>query len=383
MRILLLTHVYPPSVGGTEVIVSSLAGMLKQRGHSVTVVCPSTTVDQPLLESRDNMSVIRYWRRRWRLPIAMLDRILNRVCAATGFAAGLTALSCILLLRRPAVVHMHLPVFAEFFLIHHLRKLYRFRLVVSFHGGEMAGCEPAAPSPRLRRLQNLLSSANAVTAVSEKLAEQICDLNGQRDARWHIVPNGIRSALQSRLTFAHVRPFILGAGRLETIKGFDVLLSAFAMAELAHYDLLIAGTGSESNALRALAEHLNITDRVFFQGQCNPEELQAIMEASEFVVVPSRSEGFGLVALEAMALGRPIVATNVGGLPDLVPSPPNVLASPTVDSLAHSIHAMATLISDPFATDNIRSINIAKAKGYSLERMTDLYERTYWEGCAP
>lgn len=379
MRILLVTHVYPPSVGGTEAIVSSLAGLLKQRGHSVMVCSPSTTPSQELHESRDGVSVIRYWRRRWQLAPIMIDQIVNRACAAAGFAAGLVTFFFILLLYRPTIVHMHLPVFAEFFFIHHLRAIFRFRLVVSFHGGEMIDCEPGRPSTRLRRLSSLLAAANAITAVSERLAEHLAKLDARRGCRWNIVPNGVRTLTHTGTRFYHGRPFILGVGRLETIKGFDLLIAAFHRASLPLFDLVIAGDGGEGSALRDLAQQLGISQRVFFLGQCDMAKVQATMEACHFIVVPSRAEGFGLVALEAMALGKPVVATSVGGLPDLVPSPPNKRALPTIDSLSHSIRDMASVISDPIATLAISGVNRAKAELYSLDRMVTLYERTYRE----
>jgi len=383
MRILLITHRFPPSLGGTEVIVSSLACLLKDRGHSVTVACPSTTASQKLLESTDGVSVIRYWRRRWQPKSATIGLVINRACAAAGFAAGLITLSSIILVYRPTVVHMHLPVFAEFFFIQHLRALCRFRLVVSFHGGEMGNCQPGRPSTRLRRLSSLLAAANAITAVSEPLAEHVAALDEKRNYRWHIVPNGVRHLTHLGTRFEHGRPFVLGVGRLETVKGFDLLIAAFHKASMTAFDLLLAGDGGEISVLRDLAQQLGISQRVFFLGRCDTAKVQATMEACQFIVIPSRAEGFGLVALEAMALGKPIVATSVGGLPDLVPSPPNKLASPTIDSLSLSIRDMATVISDPIATNAIRGVNRSRAQLYSLDRMVTLYERTYQENDAP
>ncbi len=111
---------------------------------------------------------------------------------------------------------------------------------------------------------------------------------------------------------------ILYAGRLSPEKGVDVLLRAFARSCVAHEEvrLLLVGDGPNRGDYELLAGELGIADRVHFLGFRN--DIQAFYRLADLFVLPSRSEGLPMALLEAMALGTPVVATRVGGVPDLV-----------------------------------------------------------------
>jgi hypothetical protein len=114
---------------------------------------------------------------------------------------------------------------------------------------------------------------------------------------------------------------LFAAGRLQDQKGFDVAIEALARLSTrhAHLCLHIAGTGEEEDNLRRLAQQLGIASRVRFLGPLTRDEILNEITAAAVVLVPSRTiEGFSLVALEAAHLGRPVVATRVGGLPETV-----------------------------------------------------------------
>lgn len=109
---------------------------------------------------------------------------------------------------------------------------------------------------------------------------------------------------------------ILFVGRLEWAKGVDVLIQSFAMICLRRpAELWIAGTGPEFSTLRNIARGLNILDRVRFLGY--RRDVGTLYHSADVVVLPSRSEGMPLVALEALACGTPVLATRVGGSPEI------------------------------------------------------------------
>ena len=118
------------------------------------------------------------------------------------------------------------------------------------------------------------------------------------------------------------RPVILWIGRLEELKGVDILIGAAAEIEEKDFVVLIVGGGADADRLRPeLKEEVKnagLEEVVFFRDAVSREELPLYYGASDAVVIPSYYESFGLVAVEAMASGRPVIASRVGGLVSIV-----------------------------------------------------------------
>jgi glycosyltransferase involved in cell wall biosynthesis len=115
---------------------------------------------------------------------------------------------------------------------------------------------------------------------------------------------------------------LLAVGRLSAEKGFDILLEALVDLEAEGRRpavLRLVGSGDEEPALRELAARLGVTDRVLFDGHVAfGPELFARYASCDLVVIPSRTEGVPTTAYEAMAFGKPVLATDVGGLPEVI-----------------------------------------------------------------
>jgi phosphatidyl-myo-inositol dimannoside synthase len=179
-----------------------------------------------------------------------------------------------------------------------------------------------------------LGQSAAVVAPSEDLLERARGLGGHgrleripygADADALSAPLGAAPALRDRLGFAPDDVVVAGIGRLLRVKGFDYLVAAHArvLEELPQVRLVLVGDGAERSRLAEQARELGVADSVRFAGTAARDEIPAYLAAADMVAVPSvRHEGYvdGLpnVALEAMGAGRPLVATNVGGLPELV-----------------------------------------------------------------
>jgi glycosyltransferase involved in cell wall biosynthesis len=161
------------------------------------------------------------------------------------------------------------------------------------------------------------SLAHAHIAISRGLARYLDETEGFDEREFHIVHYGIDGNGAAR-PYAGTTPRLLCVGRLIPIKGHILLLRAFAQARerVPALELEIAGRGALEPALRALTRELGIADAVHFAGYVAP--VAEAIERSAIVVVPSLGEGFGMVALEAMERARPVVATHIGGLGELV-----------------------------------------------------------------
>ena len=230
---------------------------------------------------------------------------------------------------------------------HRLKHELDVPLAVTFHtlGRVKSLNGDAEPAQRSLAEQQVMDCADTVFASCEAEADQLCQLYDVAPERIRILTPGVnlelfspgdRCAAQAKLGLApappapappapgqHCAPVILFVGRLQPLKGADVAVQALALAQSANASnarLMIVGGPSGTAGDRTLAdlhrlvEDLGLTQRVIFVAPQPHHLLPTYYRAADICVVPSRSESFGLVALEAAACGIPVVASDVGGL---------------------------------------------------------------------
>ena len=328
MRILLVPSTYLPVLGGVQTVSHNLAQHLLRRGHEVQVVTNRYPRSLQTQEILDGVSVGRLL---FLLPeFNSLRRRRADLFLASFYFYPLSLWRLRNLMRsfRPDVVNVHFPTNQTHFVLA-LRNWFQFRLVVSLHGHDIDRAilnssfrNNKAPAPGLtRRLLSILREADAVTACSKSLMDKAIGLEPSIARKGHVINNGIDpKRFLDKASYPHPRPYALAFGRLTHQKGFDMLLEAFAQAESPSrgVDLIIAGEGEEQNALTLRAHQLGVADRVHFLGRVTPEKIVQLLNGSVFVMVPSRSESFGIAALEAITAGKPVLATRIGGLAELL-----------------------------------------------------------------
>ncbi|MBY5904167.1 glycosyltransferase [Rhizobium leguminosarum] len=175
-------------------------------------------------------------------------------------------------------------------------------------------------TPFCASIENLgLVCADLVTVNSQAMAEQLQDRFPVKKIA--VIPNGVDTDVFRPGNEANqAELYVFFAGRLVEQKGVDHLLRAFVHVakRLPSLQLKIAGTGPCEPAYKRMAESLLISDRVQFLGWKSSSELSELYRAAAVVAVPSMYEPFGMTALEAMACARPVVASNTGGLREIV-----------------------------------------------------------------
>ncbi len=234
-------------------------------------------------------------------------------------------------------------------------------LVVTIHAteaGRHQGWLPSAASRAIHRAEaELAGRAHRVIACSQASADDVRRLFGVHRSRLVVIPGGVDPAAWSAASpdaASHGPPrdpLIVFAGRLEYEKGAQTLLAALPAIHRGYPGarVAIAGAGGYERDLRALAESAGPAGSVTFTGRLDAPELAALLRSADVVAVPSIYEPFGMVALEAIACGAPLVVSDTGGLRDLVQDGVSGLRVPPADPDALAT-AVRMLLADPRRT---------------------------------
>lgn len=184
--------------------------------------------------------------------------------------------------------------------------------------------------------------------------------------------------LRRSLGIADKDPVIGAVTRFHEVKGIHHLVEAYAIVRKTHPDawLLLVGKGPQEARLRARAEELGVSDRVVFAGfQRAVERFEALFTVS---AVPSLEEGFGLVALESLRLGVPVVASDVGGLPDIVEHGKTGFLVPPANPEALA-DALLQVVGDPALHASMRAAAPVSTARFSLDEYAHQLIRVYRE----
>jgi D-inositol-3-phosphate glycosyltransferase len=264
-----------------------------------------------------------------------------------------------------------------------------------------------ATAARLAGETHIVQVADRLIAATPAEEQQLIDLYGADPAKIAIVPPGVDlarfrpldrlQAMQS-IGIPPYRKNILFAGRIEPLKGIDTLLGALAILQQQAQKLddvcvtIVGGDpwtpvpDSEMQRLQIMAGELGLYDLVTFAGSRDQDLLPYYFAAAEMVVVPSHYESFGMVALESMAMGTPVIASRVGGLAHLVVDGCNGFLVPAGDA-----GALAERIMDLLDCEGCRARMSAEARAYAqsyawpkiVDRMLAVYAAvTPWAASA-
>jgi glycosyltransferase involved in cell wall biosynthesis len=286
-------------------------------------------------------------------------------------------LHALLLRLRPDIVNVHFPSFpsAYFFL---LKPLHSYRIVVSTHGSDVLQRSAHLGS---RVMPYLLRNADWITSVSQTLDAEVNALT-RGSVPSSVIGNGIDLDYwmidTEEVDPLPDPPIITSVGTLRPLKGYDVLLRAFAQLSrtVPQARLWLLGDGPQREELEGVAVRLEIHDRVEFHGWCPSEEVRRRLRQSTVFAFPSRSEGFGLALLEAMATGLPVVASRVGGIPEIVTTPDHgLLVDP--EAPTELAAALRQVLCSPDLRRRLSSGARNRAQDFGWETVVDAYERVF------
>jgi D-inositol-3-phosphate glycosyltransferase len=280
---------------------------------------------------------------------------------------------------------------------HRLKHELSLPLVSTFHTLARVKAETGDPEPdrRIEAEMEVIACSDAILASCPAEVEQLVSLYGAVRERIEIVPPGVDHAFFSpgdkqgaRLALGALElgdhPVLLFVGRIQPLKGVDVAVRALAELTMVHPDALLVIVGgasgldgpSEQIRVRRLVDELGLADRVRFVDPQPHHLLSTYYRAADVCLVPSRSESFGLVALEAAACGTPVVAADVGGLSTLVDHGETGFLVDSRDPVAHA-EALASVLDAPLLGASMGVTAAARARLYTWSTTGARLRRLY------
>jgi glycosyltransferase involved in cell wall biosynthesis len=389
---LLLAHTstLPDRMGGSERVMWQLARGLVARGHDVRIVVPRLDPALPATSTVAGVTILRY---RDPLSSAALAYVPNLLLAGAAVRRAARA-------WPPDLVHAHHgisglgaawagwpPRCYTFYGPWHLEFLAEAgnRDLPSFKRWTRALWMPAKA-----RLARALEGAavrrcERIVALSRMSAQQVEDIHPGAGPRTTIIPGGVdlkrfvpaadRRVARAALGLPETGALVFTVRRLVPRMGLEGLLHAVTC--LPGVTLVIGGTGMLRPRLQESAARLGLSARVRFTGFVDEEQLPRFYQAADVVAVPSVAlEGFGLIALEALACGTPVVATREVGAADLIEAlepawlAPDLHPPTLARALAAALDASAR---DAHLAERCR----AHAAAHGWEQIAEAYERVY------
>ena len=341
MRVVMLSTSFPPEIGGIQAHVTNLAQSLTAQGHQVRVVTVRRNRSERVRDNFRGLNVTR-------VPQLNLPKTLT-----TQYLALSTALLIALRARGQAdVVHYHTfwpDAFTAFVVNKFVPTIY------TVHESRFLIMAEQAESQR--RLKLALKPFQGIIAPSTELLEVARQLGVSSD-RSVFIPNAVdsnkfstdvaRGFVRAGYDIPADQVLILCPRRLVPKNGVEFLIESLHLIrhQLNKISVLIIGEGPEREKLEARVRELGLQKSVIFGGSQSNDELPAFYADADIVAIPSLMEATSIAGLEAMACARAIVATNVGGLPEIIDDGVTGLLVPPRDPKALAV-AITRLLEQP------------------------------------
>jgi D-inositol-3-phosphate glycosyltransferase len=376
--------------GGLNVYVREIATAFSERGIATDVFTRRQSADDPTVEPLADLSRVVY------LPAGRSLDKYSLFTEVPAFARRIADFAA----REGTSYDM---LFSHYWLSGEVACLLRPRLAPTWaHVAHTLGLVKnrtlavgARPEPQLR-IQveaEIAHEADLLVASTDDERNDLVELYGADPERVYVVPPGVDLSLFQPLDRAEARRkigysegrLLLFVGRLERLKGVEVAIRALAFLRDRKHDdvrLLILGADSkdgdesEMERLKAIATSVGVRDRVDFLGSVAHHELPFFYSAADAVVMPSYSESFGLVGLEAQACGRPVVGSDVTGLRSVVRDEVSGYLVAGHDPAAYA-ERIGRLLEDPELAQQMGRRGRLLAQRFSWSRTADRLEQLF------
>lgn len=378
MKILLVNYEYPPLGGGGGIAMMEIAQELARR-HEVHVLT-SGRKGLPSVERHESLN----------LTIHRVH-VLGRSDRATASFVSMAAFLPAGILRGNRLMAQHsFDVVNTWFAIPSgitgaaIAKKNRVPHVLTVIGGDIYDpskwYSPHRFFPAGMAVKRVLRQADSHVAISTDIAHRTRDYFGF-DKPIEVIPLGIaepqfKPATRQELGMDPAKKYVVAVGRLVRRKDYPTLFNAFAALSRDDVELVLLGDGPERQNLGALAESLGIGDKVHFKGFVSDQTKYQVLSNSNLFTLISLHEGFGVVYLEAMYCGLPVVAADQGGQIDLLENGKTGRLVPIGDAAAIADSLNELLGSEALAS-GIGNYNSQRVQDFSISKLARQYEKVF------
>lgn len=375
MKILVISHEYPPIGGGGGQVVADVCTHLAARGHQVYLLT-ALYGSLPRKDIQGNLTIER-------MPS----------CRTQAYRAGFATMACFILksiLRgsrvipefRPDVIQAHfaVPAGAAAYV---LSGLFRVPYVITAHGGDVPGGAPQKTDKWFRLVlpftRPFWKKAARVISVSEQ-TRRFALQHYPVDIR--VIPNGIDTqACQPGKFDPKQPPRILYIGRFSPEKNAAAVPAVLERIRDLDWRCAMLGDGPQMEDVRQSLAQSGLSERIDLPGWVGPQEVNQWLAKSDILLMPSLLDSMPIAGLQGLAMGLALVLSDIGSCPDYIDAGRNGFLVPPGDVAAYA-EALRRLLSDKDLLKSARAASRAHARRFDLTRAIDDYEKILAEAAA-
>lgn len=299
----------------------------------------------------------------------------NAIKKILFFLIAYLKIFCYCIKNKPNLIHIHMSYkgsFSRAYCIHKLCRALKIKDIIHLHGSEFKkwydeGCN----KKKKEKVKRLLKECNRIIVLGKEWEKRILSI--EPSSKTVIVNNTVEVPRDYEKKIKNKSLNILFLGVLIKRKGIFDLISAISelnkITDLKDVKFIIAGNGIEDDNIKAKAKELEVEKYIDFTGWIDVEQKKELLKKSHLLILPSYNEGLPMAILEAMSYGLPIIATNVGDIPEaVIPEENGFLIKPgNIEELVNSILNVINFKESEWEQYSENSMKIVKQKFSDVE----------------
>lgn len=366
MKIVQVVAYYPPHIGGMENCVKEISNRLARKGHQVEIFTSDIGCKKYRQSSTNNLNI--HYLRSWEFAhTAIIPFLFFKL----------------LMISKDSIIHVHIAQVMIPEIVFLISKIRKIPYIAHIHAdvGPSGKMGFLLPFYKKMFLQKILNSALKIVVPAKDYVSLVSKKYTISKTKIYEVPNGVElKYFKSKSTKLHSPIRLLSVGRLCKHKNFPILIQSFkSLIEKNRWDveLHIVGEGEEKNRIFDLIKKEKLENKIILHGVLWGKNLYDIYSNSDIFLLASVYESFGLVLIEAMASGLPIVVSNIISVKNIVKN--NITGLLVKPSPKNFAKAVEKLLSNSQLREKLIKNGLKEVKKYDWNKIVQKFERIYSE----